>query len=372
MRVAIFFVWFLGVVIGVPALFVAGRLARGRDARGGGAARRSPTASRRVALSGIVDAAGERCDRRRSPARVRRPRWRCGRRHAARAGGRGRRVRRRRRANTDLSECACRAHDLLVDLRERRVPNAGRWAHGRLVVADGTVVIVAGPSDDAVNASLCSLRARVIDPALAGAVGAGRRCDGPFLLRTLGPWAALGAARGAVVRTHGELGGRESAVSGVPVDAATLPQPARARRWRAAVHGHAGHARRRADRRLALRDTRLDAGAAAHGTPSRTASCARRRAPRGARAGPSQQRSNWSAGGADQCGVARLAREPTHHLFQYEHETGLGIGIENGRFAITPEGVVHLRPAQAEGRRWSRPSRSGWEWRPVIARLLGV
>ena len=82
---------------------------------------------------------------------------------------------------------------------------------------------------------------------------------------------------------------------------------------------------------------------------------------------------DWSAGGAKNAASLDWRASRGITLFQYEHETELGIGVENGRLSITPRASYTFDLRELKGPVVATVTRSGWEWRPVVAfsRLLG-
>jgi hypothetical protein len=249
--------------------------------------------------------------------------------------------------------------------------------HGRLVRADGTVLIVAGPTDDAVAARIASLRTRADVPSLAWALsaplGAGM---GPLVLRMLlpvGVWCLLAVP----------WFGRMASWAGASPRAPNVPvlEAAALRRNLLALGGgtlpFAVTPGTRDDELIIdwrYDDTRL--------TPALQLT-GRRRVHRivlrlddrrhVVRAQDRHATLNWSAGGATNAASLDWRASRGITLFQYEHETELGIGIENGRFAITPKASYTFDLRELKGPVVATVTRSGWEWRPVIAfaRLLG-
>lgn len=380
MRAALLFVWFLGVVIGVPALFVAGSVWREVATLEASAPRDVPDAvATRVALSDDTmlpasDASAAFPDARAATMAL----WQDGTRLVlVDAGDASGAAAARRRYLTESSAHLSGSTDLLAGRFASDAFTTAAGAHGRLVVADGTVAIVAGPSDDAVASRVAVLRARSDVPQLAWALSAPvGDAMSAFLLRTLGPvllWALL------AVPWFGRMAswaGASPPALGAPVlDAATL------RRNLLALGGGAlpfTVTRGARDDELIVdwryADTRL--------TPALQLT-GRRRVHRivlrlddrrhVVRAQDRHATLNWSAGGATNAASLDWRASRGITLFQYEHETELGIGIENGRFAITPKASYTFDLRELKDPVVATVTRSGWEWRPVIAfsRLLG-
>ena len=380
MRIALFFVWFLGVVIGVPALFVAGSVWREVAALEASAPHDVPDAvATRVALSDDTllpasDASAAFPDARAATMAL----WQDGTRLVlVDAGDASGAAAARRRDLTESSAHLSGSTDLLAGRFASDAFTTAAGAHGRLVVADGNVAIVAGPSDDAVASRVAVLRARSDVPQLAWALSAPvGDAMSAFLLRTLGPvllWALL------AVPWFGRMAswaGASPPALGAPVlDAATLRRNLLALGGGALPFTVTGGAR---DDELIVdwryADTRL--------TPALQLT-GRRRVHRivlrlddrrhVVRAQDRRATLNWSAGGATNAASLDWRASRGITLFQYEHETELGIGIENGRFAITPKASYTFDLRELKDPVVATVTRSGWEWRPVIAfsRLLG-
>ncbi|MBY0274219.1 hypothetical protein K2Z84_02670 [Candidatus Binatia bacterium] len=380
MRAALFFVWFLGVVIGVPALFVAGSVWREVATLEASAPHDVPdAAATRVALSGDTmlpasDATAALPGARSATMAL----WADGTRLVlVDAGDASGAAAARTKYLTESGAHLSGGTDLLGGRFASDTFTTAAGEQGRLVVAEGTVAIVAGPSDAAVEARVTALRARSDVPQLAWALSApvGDAMNA-FLLRTLGPvllWALL------AVPWFGRMAswaGASPPAPGAPVlDAATL------RRNLLALGGGAlpftVQPGTRDDELIVdwrYEDTRL--------TPALQLT-GRRRVHRivvrldgkhhVARAQDRHATLDWSADGAANAASLDWRASRGITLFQYEHETELGIGIESGRFAITPKASYTFDLRELKAPVVAIVTRGGWEWRPVIAfsRLLG-
>ena len=380
MRIALFFVWFLGVVIGVPALFVAGSVWREVAALEASAPHDVPDAvATRVALSDDTllpasDASAAFPDARAATMAL----WQDGTRLVlVDAGDSSGAAATRRRYLTESGARLSGSTDLLGGRFASDTFTTAAGEHGLLVVADGTVVIVAGPDDATVDGRITALRARSDVPQLAWALSApaGGAMDA-FLLRTLGPvllWALL------AVPWFGRMAswaGASPRAPNVPVlEAATL------RRNLLALGGgtlpFAVTPGTRDDELIIdwrYDDTRLTPALQLTGRrrvhrivlrldERRHVVCAQDR----------HATLDWSAGGAKNAASLDWRASRGITLFQYEHETELGIGVENGRLSITPRASYTFDLRELKGPVVATVTRSGWEWRPVVAfsRLLG-
>lgn len=380
MRAAPFFVWFLGVVIGVPGLYVAGSVWREVATLEASAPRDVPDATAtRVALSDDTmlpasDASAAFPDVRAATMAL----WADGTRLVLiDAGDAAGASAARRRYLSESGAHLSSSTDLLGGRFASDTFTTAAGEQGRLVVAEGTVAVVAGPSDAAVDVRVAALRARSDVPQLAWALSApvGDAMNA-FLLRTIGPvllWALL------AVPWFGRMAswaGASPPAPGAPVlDVATL------RRNLLALGGGAlpfTVTRGTRDDELIVdwryEDTRL--------TPALQLTGRRRvhrivlRLDEGGHVVRAQDRHatlDWSTGGATSVASLDWRASRGITLFQYEHETELGIGVENGRFAITPKASYTFDLRELKAPVVVTVTRGGWEWRPVIAfsRLLG-
>jgi len=380
MRIVLFFLWLVGVVIGVPALYGAGTLWREVAALEASAPRVVPDAvATRAALSdGAVlpasDASAAFPDARSASMALYEDGTRV---VVVDAGDATGAAAARQRYLTEAGADVRSSTDLLGRFASDSFATlAGE--RGELVSANGTVVIVVGPSGEAVASRLAALRTGAVDvPALAWALSAPvGGAMGPLLVRTLLPiglWTALAvpwfgrmaswagatpAVAGAPPADAGTLRARLLALGGgsLPFTVTSGARPDELHvDWRyddVPLTPALQVAGRRRVHRIVLR---LDEG--------------RRRV----RAQDQHASFDWSAGAATAAASLDWRASRGITFFQVEHQSELGIGLEGGRAVITPKGSYTFDLAELKAPVVAVVTRSGWEWRPVIAfsRLLG-
>lgn len=379
MRIALFFGWFLGVVFGVPALFVAGSVWREVATLEASAPRDVPdAAATRAALSdGAALPASDASAAFPGTRAASMVPWEDGTRLVlVDAGDAAGASAARRRYLTEAGARLSGSTDLLGRFASDAFTTAA-GEHGRLVVADGTVAIVVGPDDAAVESRVALLRARSDVPQLAWALSApAGDAMTRLLLRTLGPvllWALL------AVPWFGRMAswaGASPAVPGTaPLDTAML------RRLLLALGGGGAPFTvtpgTRDDEIVVdwrYDDVRL--------TPALQVS-GRRRVHRivlrlderhhVVRAQDREASLDWSAGGAANAASLDWRASRGITLFRYQHETEIGLAVENGRASLTPAASYTFDLRELKGPVIATVTGSGWEWRPVISfsRLLG-
>jgi hypothetical protein len=378
MRVALFFLWFVGVVIGVPAIFVAGIVLHEVATLDAAAPRGSvdPSATRAALSDGAqlpaTDAAAAFPGARTATMALYDDGTRV---VLVDAGDEAGAIAARRHYLTQSGAHVSMSSALVERFASDSFTTlAGE--HGRLVRANGIVVIVVGPTDDAVVARIAALRARPDVPTLAWALSAPIGGEiGPLLVQLLVPvllWSALAVPW---VGRMASWAGAHAAVPGAaPVDAATL-------RLRLLSLGDtlpfAVSPGSRPDELYVdwrYSDARL--------TPALQLAGRRRvhrivlrldDARRVVRAQDCHAMLDWSAGGTTAAASLSWRASRRITFFHYEHESELGIGIEGGRLAITPRGTYTFSLAELKRPLVATITRSGWDFRPVVSfvRLLG-
>jgi hypothetical protein len=378
MRVALFFIWFVGVVIGVPMLYVGGLVwheVATLDAAAPHVAL-DPAATRSALSAGALLPATD-----------------------ASAAFPGARVATMALyddgtrvvfvdAGDDVAATAARQHYLTeagahlrmsTKLIERFASDsfttmAGE--QGRLVRADGILVIVTGQTDDAVAARVALLRTRADVPVLAWALSAPVGSEmGPLFLQMMVPvllWTLLAVPWFG--RMASWAGARPAVAGAAPVDAATLRQRLLSLGGTLPFSVTPGTRPDELYVDWRYADTRL--------TP--VLQLARRRrvhrivlrlddAHRVVRAQDRHATLDWSAGGASAAASLSWRASRRIQFFQYEHESELGIGFDAGRLAISQKSSYTFNLAELKAPVVTTITRSGWEFRPVVsfARLLG-
>lgn len=379
MRIALFFAWFLGVVMGVPALYVAGSVwheVATLEARAPAIA--PDAAATRAALSADAmlpasDAGAAFPDARAASMALFDDGTRI---LLIDAGDPDGASAARRHYLTESGARVGMSTDLLGRFASDDFVTAS-GEHGRLVVASGTVVVVVGPSDASVASRIAALRARHDLPQVAWALSSpvGEAMAG-LLGRVLVPvvlWALLAVPWFARMASWAAT--RPAAAGTAPVDPATLQQ--RLLSLGTGALPFVVTPGSRADELYVdwrYADTRL--------TPALQLA-GRRRVHRivlrldGARhlvrAQDRHATLDWSAGGLTDAASLRWHASRGITLFQYEHETELGIGFVDGRLAITPLGSYTFDLRELKDPVVATVTRSGWGWRPVLsfARVLG-
>ena len=377
MRVAIFFVWMVGVVIGVPMVYVAG-LVWHEVATLEAAAPRvvlDPAATRAALSGGAVAPASDAATAFPGARAATMAPYDDGTRVVLVDAGDATGAAAARQHYLTESGAALGASTRLVDRFASDSFTTAAGEHGRLVRADGTLVIVVGPTDDAVAARVAALRGRADVPSLAWALSAPLGAEmGPLVLRMLVPvgvWCLLAVPWFG--RMASWAGTHRAAYGVVPVDAATLRQRLLSMNRTLPFAVTPGERPDELHVDWRYEDARL--------TPTLQAAGRRRvhrlvlrldDARRVVRVQEHRATLDWSAGGATAAALAwHASRRIT--FFHYEHEAELGVGIAGGRVAITPQRSYTFDLAQLKAPVVATITQSGWEFRPVVSfgRLLG-
>jgi len=371
MRIVVFFLWLVGVVMGVPALYLTGMVWRevGRlEASAPATPLDAPAAVAALAGETMLpptDASGAFPGARVAILAVYDDDTRlvlldCGDAAAATAA--------RQQYLAAAGGEVRSATDLLGRFSTTRFATVA-GEQGTLVVADGIAAIVAGPDRATVDARLAALRARAEVPQLAWALSSATGGVDALLLPVLLPiglWTLLAIPWFA--RMASWAGARPAQANATPVDAATLRArllalgpPALPIEVTPGAHPEELYVDwRYADARLAP-SLAFSAHVRTHRIVLRLDAAARR-----VRVQDRHATLDGAAGVAPRAASLAWRASRGITLFHYEHRSELAIRIEGGRVVASPKGSWSFDLAELRAPVLAVVTGSGWEWRPVL------
>lgn len=371
MRIVVFFVWLVGVVMGVPALYLTGMV--WREVRRLEASAPATPLDARSAVAALADetivpptdASGAFPGARTALLAVYADDTRlvlldCG----DASGASAARQQYLAAAGAEVRS----ATDLLGRFSTTRFATVA-GEQGMLVAADGIVAIVVGPGRAAVDARLAALRARDDVPQLAWALSSVAGGVDALLMPVLLPiglWTLLAIPWFA--RMASWAGARPAQANATPVDAATLRArllalgpPALPIEVTASAHPDELYVDwRYADARLAP-SLAVSAHVRTHRIVLRLDAAGRR-----VRVQDRHATLDGTAGVAPRAATLTWRASRGITLFQYEHRSELTVRIEGGRVVASPKGTWTFDLGALRAPVIAVVTGSGWEWRPVL------